>query len=150
LYATLPVTPTSLINFGEAINFPLIFGAIVAIFGAATLAHLLAVSVSRRQRETGLLKVLGFTNRQVISAVSWQATTLTLVGIVIGVPLGVIAGKAIWNAFAAQLGVVSVAVVPVWAVCVLALSVIVVANLIAIGPAVAAARTKPGQLLRSQ
>jgi FtsX-like permease family len=150
LYATLPVTPTSLINFGEAINFPLIFGAIVAIFGAATLAHLLVVSVSRRRREIGLLKVLGFTNRQVISAVGWQATTLTVVGIVVGVPVGVIAGKATWNLFAGQLGVVPVAVVPGWVVGALELGVIVAANLIAIGPAVAATRTKPGQLLRSR
>jgi hypothetical protein len=150
LYAVLPVTPISLINFGEAVNFPLIFGAIVALFGAATLAHLLVVSVSRRQREIGLLKVLGFTNRQVISAVGWQATTLSLVGIVIGLPLGVIIGKATWNLFAGQLGVVPVAVVPGWLIGALALGVIVVANLIAIGPAVAATRTKPGQLLRSQ
>jgi len=150
LVAELPVTPTSLINFGEAINFPLIFGAIVAIFGAATLAHLLTVSVTRRQREIGLLKVIGFTNRQVISVVGWQATTLTLVGIVIGVPLGVIAGRATWNLFAGQLGVVPVAVVPAWPVVATALGVIVAANLIAIGPAVAATRTKPGQLLRAQ
>ena len=71
-----PITPTSLVNFGEAVNFPLIFGAMLAVFGAATLAHLLVVSVSRRRREIGLLKVLGFVNRQVASAVAWQATTL--------------------------------------------------------------------------
>ena len=45
--ATLPITPTSLVNFGEAVNFPLIFGGILALFGAATLIHLLLVSVSR-------------------------------------------------------------------------------------------------------
>ncbi len=56
----LPITPSSLINFGEAVNFPLIFGGILAVFGAATLAHLMVVSVSRRRREIGLLKVLGF------------------------------------------------------------------------------------------
>jgi predicted lysophospholipase L1 biosynthesis ABC-type transport system permease subunit len=75
---------------------------------------------------------------------------LTLVGIVIGVPLGVIAGRATWNLFAGQLGVVPVAVVPAWPVVATALGVIVAANLIAIGPAVAATRTKPGQLLRAQ
>ena len=58
-------TPTSLINFGEAVNFPLIFGAMLAVVGAATLSHLLVVSVARRRREIGLLKVLGFLNRQV-------------------------------------------------------------------------------------
>ena len=67
----------------------------LALFGAATLTHLLVVSVSRRRREIGLLKVLGFVNRQVASAVIWQATTLALVGIVIGVPVGVLAGRAI-------------------------------------------------------
>jgi hypothetical protein len=73
-----------------------------------------------------------------------------VVGIVVGVPVGVIAGKATWNLFAGQLGVVPVAVVPGWVVGALALGVIVAANLIAIGPAVAATRTKPGQLLRSR
>ena len=109
----LPLTPTSLINFGEAVNFPLIFGAILAVFGAATLAHLLVVSVSRRRREIGLLKVLGFLNGQVVSAVSWQATTVALVGSVIGVPLGVVAGKATWRLFATHLGVVPVIVIPI-------------------------------------
>jgi hypothetical protein len=133
-----PITPTSLINFGEAVDFPLIFGAIVAVFGAATLLHLLVVSVSRRRRETGLLKVLGFVNSQVVWAVSWQATTLAVVGIIIGVPLGLVAGRATWDVFAGHLGVVSLPVVPVWLIAVLAVGVIVVANLLAAGPALAA------------
>ena len=58
-FATLAIIPTSLINFGEAVNFPLIFGAMLAAFGAATLAHLLVVSVARRRREASLLKVPG-------------------------------------------------------------------------------------------
>lgn len=149
-YASAPVTPTSLVNFGEAINFPLIFGAIVALFGALTLAHLLVVSVARRRRETQLLKVLGFTNLQVISTVCWQATTLTVVGLVIGVPLGVIAGRLTWDLFAGQLGVVAVSVVPIWGMAALAGGVIVMANLLAIGPAAAAARIKTGRLLQTR
>ena len=101
---TLPITPTSLVNFGEAVNFPLIFGVMLAVFGAATLAHLLVVSVARRRREIGLLKVLGFVNRPVASAVAWQATALALVGIIIGVPLGLAVGQAVWRAFASTSG----------------------------------------------
>jgi hypothetical protein len=145
----LPVTPTSLVNFGEAVNFPLIFGAMLAVFGAATLAHLLVVSVSRRRREVGLLKVLGFVNGQVASAVAWQATTFAVVGIVIGVPLGVVIGQAVWKTFANNLGVVPVSVVPIWLVAVLVAGVLVVANLIAIAPALVATRSKPGDLLRT-
>jgi predicted lysophospholipase L1 biosynthesis ABC-type transport system permease subunit len=144
-----PATPASLINFGEAVNFPLIFGAMLAVFGAATLAHLLVVSVSRRRREIGLLKVLGFVNGQVASTVAWQATTLALVGVVIGVPLGVAAGQALWRAFAINLGVIPVSVVPPWLVAGLVAVIIVVANLLAVGPGLAATRSKPGQLLRA-
>ncbi len=146
--AVLPVTPTSLVNFGEAVDFPLIFGAIVAIFGAGTLIHLLVVSVSRRRRETGLLKVLSFVNSQVVWAVSWQATTLALVGIIVGIPLGLIAGRAIWDLFASHLGVVPQTVVPVRLVGVLAVTVVVVANLLAVGPAVAATKARAGRLLQ--
>ncbi len=49
-YVETPLTPTTLVNFGEAVDFPLILGLILAIFGAATLAHLLIVSVGRRLR----------------------------------------------------------------------------------------------------
>ncbi|HEY5026052.1 MAG TPA: ABC transporter permease, partial [Acidimicrobiales bacterium] len=148
--AVLPSTPTSLVNFGEAVNFPLIFGVMLVVFGAATLLHLLVVSVARRRREIGLLKVLGFVNRQVASAVSWQATTLALVGIVVGVPLGVAVGQGVWKAFATNLGVVPVSVVPVGVVVALALGAVVVANVLAIAPALVATRSRPGQLLRER
>jgi hypothetical protein len=147
--ATTPITPTSLVNFGEAVDFPLIFGAMLAVFGAATLAHLLVVSVSRRRREIGLLKVLGFVKRQVASTVSWQATTVAVVGIIFGVPLGVIAGQAVWRTFANNLGAVPFAVVPIWLIGALVGSVLVVANLIAVAPALAATRSRPGELLRT-
>ena len=146
--ASEPLAPTSLVNFGEAVNFPLIFGVMLAVFGAATLAHLLAVSVSRRRREVGLLKVLGFVNRQVVSTISWQATTLALVGVVVGIPLGLVIGRTVWNAFANNLGVVPVTVVPVLVVAAIAAGVLVFANVIAMAPALVATRSKPGDLLR--
>ncbi len=147
--ATLRVTPTSLVNFGEAVDFPLIFGVMLAVFGAATLAHLLVVSVARRRREIGLLKVLGFVNGQVASAVVWQASTVALVGIVFGVPLGVVIGRVVWEAFAANLGAVPVSVVPIFVLGGLAAGVVIVANLIAVAPALVARRSKPGELMRA-
>ena len=79
----LPVVPSSLVNFGDAVNFPLIFGVVSALFGAATLVHLLVVSVSRRRREMEPLKALGFVNHQVAAAIGWQATTVALVAIIV-------------------------------------------------------------------
>ena len=149
-FTALATTPTSLINFGEAVNFPLILGAMLAAFGAATLAHFLVVSVARRRREASLLKVLGFVRTQITSLVSWQATTVALVGVVVGVPLGVIVGRAVWLAFANDLGAVPLAVVPIWLIGVVIAGVIVVADLLALGPGLAAAQARPGQFLREQ
>jgi ABC-type lipoprotein release transport system permease subunit len=145
-----PSTPISLINFGEAVNFPLIVGIMLALFGVATLLHLLVVSVARRRREIGLLKALGFVNRQVGAAVCWQATTVAFVGIVVGIPLGVVVGQAVWRAFATNLGVVPVASLPVWLLVALGAGVLVVANLLAVAPALAARSRAAGQVLRTQ
>jgi hypothetical protein len=148
--ASLPIPPTSLVNFGEAVNFPLIFGATLTVFGAATLAHLLVVSVARRRREVGLLKALGFVRYQVASSVVWQSTTLALIGIVVGMPLGVVVGRAVWLAFANNLGVVPASVVPIWLIGVLVAGILVVANLIALAPALVATKSRPGDLLRTE
>ena len=149
--ATRPTIPTSLVNFGEAVNFPLILGCVLALFGAATLLHLLVVSVVRRRQEMGLLKALGFVNLQVGATVLWQATTVALAGIVIGVPLGIVVGRVVWDAFATNLGAVPVAAVPGLTIAVLTIAVVVVANALAFIPALTAARRRSvGQLLRTQ
>jgi ABC-type antimicrobial peptide transport system permease subunit len=122
----------------------------LAVSGAATLVHLLVVSVSRRRREMGLLKTLGFVNRQIVASVAWQATALVAVGIVVGVPLGIVLGREVWDAFANNLGVVPVPVVRPLLLAAIVLGTLVVANLLAMAPAFAARRPKPQQLLRAQ
>jgi ABC-type lipoprotein release transport system permease subunit len=144
------VTPANLVNFGEAVNFPLILGLVLIVFGVATLVHALVVSVTRRRRETGLLKALGFVRRQIAFAMSWQTTTVAFVGIVVGVPVGIVLGRAIWQAFARNLGVLPVTVVTGWAIVAVAGGALVVANVLAVAPAVVAARSRPAALLRSE
>ncbi len=124
-----PAAPTNLVNFGEAVNFPLIFGAVLILFGAATLLHVLVLSVTRRRREMGLLRALGFVRRQVALSVYWQTTTVALIGIVIGVPAGIAVGRGVWGVFARSLGVLPVTEVTVWVIVVVA-----VATLAAVHP----------------
>ncbi len=145
-----PRPPTDLVNFGEAVNFPLIFGLVVVLFGVATLLHMLVSSLNRRRREMGLLKSLGFIRRQIALSVSWQTTTVAVIGIALGVPLGVAAGRLVWNAFASNLGVAVEPVVTVWVVATIAAGTLVVANLLAVGPALIASRAKAASLLRAE
>jgi ABC-type antimicrobial peptide transport system permease subunit len=145
-----PAEPTVLVNFGESVNFPLLFAAALSVFGAATLLHLLLVSVASRRVEAGLLKALGFVRRQVAAAVCWQATVAALVGIAVGAPIGIATGKVLWRVFATNFGVVPVAVVEPVLMAALVTGVLAVANLLAAVPALLAARSRPARLLRAE
>jgi hypothetical protein len=145
-----PAEPASLINFGESVNFPLLFGVALSLFGAATMTHLLLVSVARGRREAGLLKALGFVRRQVAAAVCWQATTVALAGIAVGAPAGIAAGRVLWRLFATNFGVVPVPVVQPLLLAALAAAVLAAANVLAAAPAALAARSDPARLLRAE
>jgi hypothetical protein len=82
--------------------------------------------------------------------VFWQATTVAVVAIAAGIPLGIAAGRAIWRAFAISLGVVPVPVVQAWLIVALAAGALIAAIALAAVPAMSAARSRPGQLLRTE
>jgi hypothetical protein len=145
-----PQVPQALVNFGESANFPLMLGAILVLCGAAALAYQLIASVTRRRPENALLMALGFVRRQTATVVFYQASAVAAVGVIAGVPLGVAAGQAVWRVFALNLGMVAVPVVPAGELVVLAVGVLVVANALAVIPAVAAARSRTGLTLRTE
>jgi len=148
--ASRPVVPAALVSFGESADFPLLLGGIVTLCGLATLAHLLVVSVARRRTENGLLQALGMVRRQLASIVFWQASTVAVIAIALGIPLGIAAGQASWRLFAVSLGVVPAPVVHAWPIAVIAAGVLVTANVLAAIPAVSAARSRPGRALRTE
>ena len=141
--------PTALVNFGVSVDFPLILGVLLALFGAASLVHVLTVSVARRHREASILKALGFVRYQVAAVVCWQAATLAFAGVLVGAPLGVAAGRIAWRTFAANVGVVPAPIAPVRLLTLLAAGTIAAATALAIVPALLAARSRPGEQLRA-
>ncbi|MGB8197238.1 MAG: ABC transporter permease [Acidimicrobiales bacterium] len=147
-FVNIETLPTNLVNFGQAIDFPLLLGGTLALFGAAMLAHLLFVSVSRRRRQFALLRVLGMYRRQVAATLWWQSVTVSIVGVALGVPLGVAFGRAVWHEFAIKLGVVPVDVVSVGALFVLAGAIVVAAVAMSLIPSILATRVQPAEALR--
>ena len=81
---------------------------------------------------------------------AWQATALVGVAVAMGVPAALLLGISTWGRFAAGLGVAPAVVVPAVGLLAIAAGAFVVANLIAIGPARAAARVRPALVLRSE
>ena len=114
------------------------------VWGALAVAVLVAVAGG------AVLAALAGARRQVGPAVAWQATTLVVVALALGVPLGLVAGRLVWRSFADELGVGAGVVLPALAFTLIAVSAVVLANLIAAFPARTAARTRPALVLRSE
>jgi putative ABC transport system permease protein len=145
-----PPQSAQLSSLNEVGRFPLILAGILALMAVATLAHTLITSIRRRRQDIAVLKTLGFVRGQVSATVAWQATTLGVLSLLIGVPLGIVAGRWGWNVFADHLGVVPDAVIPGILLLIIAPATIVVANLLAVVPGRVASRLRPATVLRSE
>jgi ABC-type lipoprotein release transport system permease subunit len=123
----------------------------VLVVSLALLAvgHALVTGVRRRRREFAILKTLGFTRRQVRATVAWQATTMGTVGLVIGIPLGIVAGELVWERIASGLGVSTASPFPTATVLLIVPAVIALVNVAALLPARAAAHASPAGALRT-
>jgi hypothetical protein len=145
-----PMAPDDLVNFGQAVNFPLILSVIIILFGIAALLHVLFVCVSRRRREAGVLKAIGFVRRQVALTVIWQSATIGLIGVLVGVPVGLVVGRVAWQSFATNLGVVPLPVVEWRWVGTVALGTLAMAGALAIWPAVLAVQSHAADRRRTE
>jgi MacB-like periplasmic core domain/FtsX-like permease family len=143
-------TPSEIYNLGRVRALPVVLAAMLAVLGVGTLGHLLVTSVRRRSRDLAVLKAIGFVRGQVSATVAWQATTLSAVALLVGLPLGVAAGRWAWLLVNRGLGSPAGPVTPTLAVLVVIPATVLVANLVAALPARAAAATRPAVVLRSE
>jgi hypothetical protein len=142
--------PKDIENYTRIRNTPAVLAALLAVLGVATLAYALITSVQRRRRDLAVLKTLGLRRFQISAVVSWQASAVAAVAILVGLPLGLIAGRWAWAVFADAVGVSGDGAIP-WLWVALAVPIaLVLANLIALGPGWVAGRVKPATVLRSE
>ena len=142
--------PVEIVNFRSMGTTPALLAAGLAAGAFIALGLTLGASVRRRRRDLALLKALGFTRLQLAASISWQATVASGVGVVVGVPLGVIVGRQLWLLFARNIDVVPVAAVPAATITLLAIGAVLFANLTAALPGRAAARTPTALVLRAE
>jgi hypothetical protein len=145
-----PSTPADLVNFGQLQDLPLLLGVALSLLALLTIAHLLLTAVRRRRRDLAVLRALGFTGRQVRATVSWMALTLTVVALAVGIPVGLLCGRQVWQFFAIQLGTVSVVSVPVLSFAIVVAAALALAVAIAAVPGIAASRARPAEALRAE
>jgi putative ABC transport system permease protein len=142
--------PSNIDNLDELGALPWALAAFLSVLAAIAAAHALVSTTRRRRRDLAVLRVLGFVGGQVRSTLRWQALTVASVGLLVGVPAGVIAGRRIWSMLADAVGVVDDWSFP-WLAVVLAVpAAMSVAVLLAIPAGRAAARVSPSRVLRAE
>jgi hypothetical protein len=147
----LPVQyPAEIENYRSIGATPLLLATGLAIGAVVALGLTLAASVRRRRRDLALLKTLGFTQRQLATCVGWQSTIAVVIGLIAGIPLGIVLGRWLWILFAHEIFAVPRATVPTLLVVYVGIGALVLANIVAALPGRYAARTPTALVLRAE
>ena len=131
-------------------RLPLVLCAVLAGLIAATVVHALSTAVRRRRRDLAVLEVLGASRRALRSVGTFQALTVAAIALLVGVPLGVVTGRAAWSALADAYGTVAEPVVPLGSLALAAAAVVTLAALAGWLPTARALRHRPADILRTE
>jgi FtsX-like permease family len=141
--------PAEIVNYQATGDTPIVLAAALGAGATLVLLLVLAGTVRQRRMDLAVLKTMGFTRRQLVFTLTWQAATVAVVGIVIGIPLGIAVGRVLWDLFARNIGVVPAPTVP-YSVAVVAVGTLVLAVVVALLPGRKAASTPAGVVLREE
>lgn len=142
--------PAQIVNYRTIGSTPVVLAVGLAAGAIVALGFTLSASVRRRRRDLALLKALGFAPRQLAQAVAWQGTVAALLGVVIGIPLGIVFGRLLWDDFARTLNAVPDPTVPVLAIVLVGVGAVLFANLVAALPGRRAALTPSASILNAE
>jgi ABC-type antimicrobial peptide transport system permease subunit len=145
-----PVRAGDVVNLERVQGIPQSLGAGLAVAATVFFAVALVVSVRERRFDLGILRAIGATRRQVALALTWQAVWLYGAAAIVAVPLGVAAGRVLWQRIADDMGVLAGPVVPAGRVALVALAGLVVVAAVVLVPARSATRESPSAALRTE
>jgi ABC-type lipoprotein release transport system permease subunit len=109
-----------------------------------------ALAVRRRRGELAVLRALGLTPLQVRMVVVTHGSALAVIGLVIGMPLGVVVGRDIWRVVAGFTPLDYQPPLAVLALLLIGPATVLAANLLAAWPGRRAARLRPAQVLHAE
>ena len=142
--------PAEIINYRSMGTIPALLGAGLAVGAVGALGLTLVASVRRRRHDLALLKTIGLTRRQLAATVAWQSSVAIGLGAALGVPLGIVLGRFLWDLFAREINAVPVPSVPGLTIFFIAVGALGLANIVAAVPGRIAANTPTAFLLRAE
>jgi putative ABC transport system permease protein len=95
-------------------------------------------------------RALGLTPRLLRRTARWASLAFATAALVVGVPIGLVAGRVIWRTYAEGLGVVADPVIAPWEIVAVVGATVLLALLVGTLAARRQARILPGTVLRSE
>jgi putative ABC transport system permease protein len=142
--------PTSIVNVARVRRIPVLLAGLLVVLALVTLVHSLLVSINGRRRDLAVLRALGADGGWIGRAVHSQATVLTIVPLLVGIPLGLLAGSVVYRAFVDRIGALPDPVIPVLLIVGLCAVLVLVANVVSVVPAFQARSVSTSQLLHEE
>jgi ABC-type lipoprotein release transport system permease subunit len=129
---------------------PRLLGVFLGVLAVGAVGHALFVGVRRRRHEVAVLRALGTTRWQARVIVLTQAALIGTIGLAVGVPVGLLIGRALWRAVATSTPLIYVRPVTVLALALAVPATGIAAGLLASVPARRAARLRVPDVLRAE
>lgn len=129
---------------------PWLLGGVLGFLAIGTLVHTMLLTIRHRRRDLAILKTLGFVGWQVRATVAWLAVAIVAPALLLGLPLGIAAGRWGWRQFARYLAVVPEPRALPMGMLIVAGTVVAVTAIIAAVPAQIAARVRPARFLSTE
>jgi len=132
----------------------LFIGAIASIgliVGVISIVNIMLVNVTERTREIGVLKAIGFTNREVLGSILMEAGLLGFIGAIIGLIIAAVLLQLAITIFGPQLGMEDITLtymLPLWLVLAVVGGATVLSILAGLYPAWRASRLNVVEALR--
>jgi hypothetical protein len=131
-------------------SLPVVLASLLVLVVGVTVANAMVVAVRRRRRDIAILQSLGSTRGEVTATGIWQGVTVAVVGLLFGVPLGIVFGRWFWIRLANSFGTLAEPVVPFLGVVALTASVLGLAAIAGFVPIRRGLRHHPAEVLRSE
>jgi putative ABC transport system permease protein len=142
--------PSVQVNLSPVRSYPLVVGVVLAVLGLAAMLGGGVGAMRRRRKESATLRAIGLSSSQMFGAVVCETAWTAAVAVVLGVPLGLLAGHRAWATFANRLSL-SADLDASWAAAVaVAAGLAGLAVCVSLLPAAFAARRAVGPDLRTE
>ncbi len=142
--------PSDIQGLAQLRSLPVVLAASLVVLVAVTVVHAMVVAVRRRRRDVAILQALGSTRGEVTAIGVWQGATIGVIALLLGVPLGIVAGRWCWTLLANEFGTLAEPVVPLLAVGLLTVTVVALTAAAGVVPIRRGLRHLPADVLRSE